>query len=35
LDSRDEPSLAATPISVAVNEDLDDEALMMEFDECL
>jgi hypothetical protein len=34
-DSNDVPSLADTPIPDAVDEALDDEALMMEFTECL
>jgi hypothetical protein len=34
-DSNDVPSLAATPIPDAANEKLDDEALMLEFAECL
>jgi hypothetical protein len=34
-DSKDVPSLAATPIPDAANEELDDEALMMKFAECL
>lgn len=34
-ESNDVPSLAATPIPDAVYETLDDEALMMEFAECL
>jgi hypothetical protein len=34
-DSSDVPSLAATPLPAAADEVLDDEALMMEFAECL
>ncbi len=34
-DSNDVPSLAATPIPDAINEEPDDETLMLEFAECL